>query len=68
MKNFNKDMYILLKNSLLGKTIEEKLEDVENRIFMNDMIDRWTAEDYEYSEVLHRIKEELESEINAKQN
>ena len=67
MKNFNKDMYILLKNSLLGKTIEEKLEDVEHRIFMNDMIDRWTEEDYEYSEVLHRIKEELESELNGKQ-
>ena len=67
MKDFNKDMYILLKNSLLGKTIEEKLEDVEHRIFMNDMIDRWTEEDYEYSEVLHRIKEELESELNGKQ-
>ena len=67
MRNFNKDMYLLLKNSLLGKTTEEKLEDVKERIFMNDMIDRWSAEDYEYNDVLHKIKEDLEKELNGRQ-
>lgn len=68
MKKLNNDLYILVKGSLQGKTPQEKLEDVEDRIFMNDMIDRWTKEDYEFDEVLHLIKDELESELNAKQN
>ena len=68
MKKLNEDLYVLVKGSLRGKTIQEKLEDVEGRIFMNDMVDRWTKEDYEFDEVLHLIKDELESELNAKQD
>lgn len=67
MKKLNKDLYVLVKGSLQGNTPQEKLEDVENRIFMNNMVDRWTKEDYEFNEVLHKIKKELESEINGKQ-
>lgn len=67
MKNLKTDLYVLVKGSLQGNTLEEKLEDVENRIFMNDMVDRWTKQDYEFDEVLHKIKKELESEINGKQ-
>ena len=47
MKKLNKDLYVLVKGSLQGNTPQEKLEDVENRIFMNNMVDRWTKEDYE---------------------
>lgn len=68
MKKLNKDLYILVKGSLQGNTPQEKLEDVENRIFMNNMVDRWTKEDYEFNDVLYQLKNELESEINAKQN
>ena len=68
MKKLNEDLYVLVKGSLRGNTIQEKLEDVEDRIFMNDMVDRWTKEDYEFDEVLHLIKDELESELNAKQD
>lgn len=68
MKKLNEDLYVLVKGSLRGNTIQEKLEDVEGRIFMNDMVDRWTKEDYEFDEVLHLIKDELESELNAKQD
>ena len=68
MKKLNNDMYILVKGSLQGNTPQEKLADVENRIFMNDMVDRWTKEDYEFNDVLYQLKEELESEINGKQN
>ena len=68
MKKLNNDLYVLVKGSLQGKTPQEKLEDVNNRIFMNDMVDRWTKEDYEFNDVLYQLKDELESEINAKQN
>ena len=68
MKKLNNDLYVLVKGSLQGRTLEEKLKDVENRIFMNDMVDRWTKEDYEFNDVLYQLKDELESKINAKQN
>lgn len=68
MKKLNNDLYVLVKGSLQGKTLQEKLKDVENRIFMNNMVDRWTKEDYEFNDVLYQLKDELESEINAKQN
>ena len=66
MKKLNKDLYVLVKGSLQGNTPQEKLEDVENRIFMNDMVDRWTKEDYEFNDVLYQLKDELESELNGK--
>ena len=68
MKKLNNDLYVLVKGSLQGKTPQEKLEDVENRIFMNNMVDRWTKEDYEFNDVLHQLKYELEEIINAEQN
>lgn len=67
MKKLNEDLYVLVKGSLQGKTPQEKLEDVNNRIFMNNMVDRWTKEDYEFNDVLYQLKDELESEINGKQ-
>ena len=67
MKKLNEDLYVLVKGSLQGKTPQEKLEDVNNRIFMNDMVDRWTKEDYEFNDVLYQLKDELESEINGEQ-
>ena len=67
MKKLNNDLYVLVKGSLQGKTLQEKLKDVENRIFMNNMVDRWTKEDYEFNDVLYQLKDELESEINGKQ-
>ena len=66
MKKLNNDMYILVKGSLNGNTPQEKLKDVKERIFMNDMVDRWTREDYEFNDVLYQLKEELENEINGK--
>ncbi|MBP5790384.1 MAG: M3 family peptidase, partial [Neisseriaceae bacterium] len=38
-KKLNNDLYILVKDSLQGTTTEEKLKDIESRIFMNNMID-----------------------------
>ena len=68
MKKLKNDLYILVKGSLKGNTLEKKLENVEERIFLNNMVDRWTPEEYEFNDVLYQLKEELESEINGKQN
>ena len=68
MKKLNNDLYILVKDSLQGNTIEEKLEDIEQRIFANNMVDSWTKEDYEYNDILYQLKDELEGELNGKQN
>ena len=67
MKKLKSDLYILVKGSLRGETIEEKLEDIKDRIFMNEMVDNWTREDYEFNDVLYQLKDELESELNGKQ-
>ena len=67
MKKFNQDLYLIVKDSLQGNTIEEKLEDVKNRIFMNNMLDRWMQEDYEFNDVLYKLKDELEGELDGKQ-
>lgn len=67
MKKLNEDLYVLVKGSLQGNTPQEKLEDVEHRIFMNDMVESWTKEDYEFNDVLYQLKDELESELNGKQ-
>lgn len=67
MKKFNQDLYLIVKDSLQGNTIEEKLEDVKNRIFMNNMLDRWIQEDYEFNDVLYKLKDELEGELDGKQ-
>ena len=68
MKKLNNDLYILVKDSLQGNTFEEKIEDIENRIFANNMVDRWNKEDYEYNDILYQLKDELEGELNGKQN
>ena len=68
MKKLNNNLYILVKDSLQGNTIEGKLEDIEQRIFANNMIDSWTKEDYEYNDILYQLKDELKGEINGKQN
>ena len=67
MKKLNNDLYILVKDSLQGNTIEEKIEDIEQRIFANNMVDSWTKEDYEYNDILYQLKDELEGELNGKQ-
>ena len=68
MKKLNNDLYMLVKDSLQGNTFEEKIEDIENRIFANNMVDRWNKEDYEYNDILYQLKDELEGELNGKQN
>ena len=46
--------------------LEKQLEEVECRLFMLEMKDRWDAEDYELREQLNKEKKELEEKINGR--
>lgn len=53
------------------KTKEEilkKLDDIENHIFMIDMIDHWQSEDEAAWDKLHKQKKELEEELERIEN
>lgn len=67
MKNFNNELYLNVKESLNGKTLEEKLKDVKRRLFMNDMVDFWSEKNYQLDDVLEKLKLELEGALNGKQ-
>lgn len=54
----------IIINSLKGKTNEEKIEEIEERMFYIDMIDHWSKEDYVLMDVLYEIKVELERKNN----
>lgn len=43
--------------------IEKRIIEVKGQIFMNDMIDRWSNEDYNYSIKLHAELRKLEREL-----
>lgn len=48
--------------------LKKKLEDLEHREFMVQMIDHWTQEDYRYDNELHqkimKVKKEIEEVKN----
>lgn len=50
-------------NSLKGINVEEKYLDVLERIFYLKMVDRWTEEDKKLYDILCKIKEKLENEM-----
>ena len=67
MVDINK--YNNVKNSLKGNTIQEKLKDIEERIFYLNMVDMWQPSDWELSEIFNQIRNELlerESRENGK--
>ena len=46
--------------------LEKQLEEVECRLFMLGMKDRWDSKDYELKEQLNKEKKELEEKINGR--
>lgn len=50
----------VIADSLKGQTNEEKIAELEERMFYINMIDHWSKEDYELMDVLYEIKVELE--------
>lgn len=66
MKKLNNELYEIVKSSLQGDTPKERLQDIQSRIFMNNMIDRWQSEDYELNDVLYALQEETMKEMVEK--
>ena len=54
----------VIADSLKGQTNEEKIAEIEERMFYIDMIDHWSKEDYELMDMLYEIKVELERKNN----
>ena len=52
--------------SNLKGTLEEKLEDIQERIFYIDMIDVWDQRDKDFRDIYKEIEEELEEEIKKR--
>lgn len=46
--------------------LEKELEEVNNRLFMLEMKDRWEREDYQLKKVLEQQKKDLEAQKNER--
>lgn len=54
---------ILKELNELKKTTQEKLDEIQERIFIIDMIDVWSKEDAEYWQVYKDIEYDLKKQI-----
>ena len=52
-----------MKEELI-KEIREEIDKLEQRIFMLEMVDRWTEKDYKLSEELNNQLKELNNQLN----
>ena len=46
--------------------LEKELEEINNRLFMLEMKDKWEREDYQLKKVLEQRKKDLEAQKNAR--
>ncbi|WP_440336996.1 hypothetical protein [Megamonas funiformis] len=46
--------------------LEKELEEINNRLFMLEMKDRWEREDYQLKKVLEKQKKDLEAQKNER--
>lgn len=56
-----KNRYLKIKKSILGKSKEEAIADLENRIFLEEMNDYM---DFEFVKICKRIIKELKEKDN----
>lgn len=56
---YNKEMYDKIQKVIKDKSPEEKLLFIEEKEFMQDMIDVWGKEDWELNSTLSFIKNEI---------
>ena len=62
-------VYVAFCLSWKGENMEElekELEEINNRLFMLEMKDRWEREDYQLKKVLEQRKKDLEAQKNAR--
>lgn len=63
--NEERSLKSMLKSSLKKTTLEEKIDEIGERIFMIEMSDRLDDEAWNIINVLKEIKKEFEEELNA---
>ena len=65
MKQEDRSLKTIMRGTLRKPTLEENIEEIDNRIFMMEMSDRLDDEAWNIINVLKEIKKELEEELNA---
>ena len=53
---------------LIIKEIRKEIEELENRIFLLEMVDRWTQEDFDLSKRLNNELKELNKQLDNELN
>lgn len=66
--NEERSLKSMMKSSLKKPTLEEKIDEIGERIFMIEMSDRLDDEAWNIIKVLKEIKNEFEEELKCRKN
>ena len=66
MKQEDRSLKTIMEGTLRKPTLEENIEEIDNRIFMMEMSDRLDDETLNIIKVLKEIKKEFEEELKCK--
>lgn len=64
----DRSLKTIMKNSLRKETIEEKIKEIDERIFMIEMAEKLDSEAMEIIRTLKEIQKELKEELKCKTN
>lgn len=62
----DRSLKTIMKNSLRKETIEEKIKEIDERIFIIEMAERLDSEAMEIIRILKEIQKELKEELKCK--
>lgn len=65
MKQEDRSLKTIMRGTLRKPTLEEKIDEIDERIFNIEMSDRLDDEAWSIIKVLKEIKKEFEEELNA---
>ena len=68
MKQEDRSLKTIIRGTLRKPTLEENIEEIDNRIFMIEMSDRLDDEAWNIIKVLKEIKNEFEEELKCRKN
>ena len=66
MKQEDRSLKTIMRGTLRKPTLEEKIDEIDERIFMIEMSDRLDDEAWSIIKVLKEIKNEFEEELKCK--
>ena len=64
----DRSLKTIMKNSLRKETIEEKIKEIDERIFMIEMAEKLDSEAMEIIRTLKEIQKELKEKLKCKTN